>query len=103
MRNTIILLILILLHSLCVNGFWGESMIENDAVPGEYIIKYNSSHFLINENSLWDIEENSIALLKDNNVEIKDVIWKDQWWIALVTLDTSKKYSRYSFSIKSWS
>ena len=90
MLNTIINLFLILLYSLCVNGFWGESMIENNTVPGEYIIMYNNSHFLNDKNSLWDIEKYSLALLKNNNVDIKDGIWKDQWWIALVTLDTSK-------------
>ena len=85
MRNIIITLVLIFIHSINLNVFWYDN---SNYKPWEIIVEYNSPKLLNNEinNSSCSYEQQSKKILEENWLIIKESLWN----IALISFDTDR-------------
>ena len=85
MRNIIITLVLIFIHSINLNVFWYDN---SNYKPWEIIVEYNSPKLLNNEinDSSCSYEQQSKKILEENWLSIKESLWN----IALISFDTNR-------------
>jgi hypothetical protein len=85
MRNIIITLVLVFIHSISLNVFWYD---YSDCKPWEIIVEYNNSKLLNNEinDSSCSYEQHSKKILEENWLNIKESLWN----IALISFDTNR-------------
>ena len=85
MRNIIITLVLIFIHSINLNVFWYDN---SNYKPWEIIVEYNSPKLLNNEinDSSCSYDQQSKKILEENWLSIKESLWN----IALISFDTNR-------------
>ena len=85
MRNIIITLVLIFIHSISLNVFWYDN---SNYKPWEIIVEYNNSIFLNNKtnDSSCSYAQQSKKTLEENWLTIKESIWN----ITLISFDTNR-------------